>query len=137
MTPDQIALVQQSFAKVTPIAGVMADLFYDRLFEIAPELRPLFAADLTEQKKKLVSMLSSAVYGLSTPDKLMPTVKALGARHAAYKVTPDHYPIVGSALLWALREGLGDEFTPDVEEAWAKVYGAVSAAMLEGASEAA
>jgi hemoglobin-like flavoprotein len=137
MTPDQIALVQQSFAKVVPIAGTAADLFYNRLFETAPHLRALFPPELSGQKKKLVAMLATAVEGLSAPERLLPAVTALGARHVGYKVTADHYPIVGNALIWTLRTGLGADFTPDVEAAWTEAYGVISSAMIAGASAAA
>ena len=67
MTPQQIALVQASFAKVVPVAGTAADLFYQRLFELAPDVRPMFAADLSAQKKKLIDTLAYAVDSLRTP----------------------------------------------------------------------
>src|SRR4029450_13961299 len=107
MTPHQIKLVQTSFAKVAPIAATAADLFYGRLFEIAPQVRAMFPEDLGEQKKKLMAMLGPAVAGLSHPETLMPAVQALGRRHGGYGVKAPHYASVGSALLWTLGEGLG------------------------------
>jgi nitric oxide dioxygenase len=131
MTPQQIALVQVSFAKVVPIAGTAADLFYGRLFEIAPEIRALFPRDLTEQKKKLMAMLAMAVTGLSRFESLVPAVRALGERHAGYGVKVEHFTPVGAALLWTLAQGLGEEFTPQVEDAWATAYGLLSQAMID------
>jgi nitric oxide dioxygenase len=131
MTPQQIALVQASFAKVVPIAGTAADLFYSRLFEIAPELRALFPRDLAGQKQKLMMMLGIAVSGLSRLDSIMPMISALGARHVAYGVKAEHFTPVGAALLWTLAQGLGDEFTPQVEDAWATAYGLLSQAMID------
>ena len=64
MTPEQVKLVQQTFGQVAPIADKAADLFYDRLFAIAPEVRSLFPGDLTEQKKKLMQMIAVAVTNL-------------------------------------------------------------------------
>ena len=132
MTPNQVALVQTSFASVAPIAGVAADLFYDRLFEIAPDVRRMFPNDLAEQKKKLMTMLGTAVAGLSKPDSLLPMVRALGARHAGYGVTAEHFPPVGAALIWTLEKGLGEAFTPEVKAAWVEVYGVLSQTMIEG-----
>jgi hemoglobin-like flavoprotein len=120
MSPHQIALVQDSFRKVLPIAGAAADLFYGRLFQIAPEVRGMFPADLSEQKKKLMQMLAVAVGGLSKPEEIMPAVEGLGRRHAGYGVVPAHYGSVGAALLWTLAQGLGEAFTPEVEAAWAE-----------------
>ncbi|HYD04089.1 MAG TPA: globin family protein [Reyranella sp.] len=131
MTPQQVALVQTSFAKVVPIAGTAATLFYDRLFEIAPAVRPMFPADLSEQKKKLMAMLGTVVAGLSRPDTLMPAVRALGERHAGYGAKAEHFAPVGTALLWTLERGLGDDFTPEVREAWTTAYGVLSQGMID------
>jgi hemoglobin-like flavoprotein len=119
-----------------PIKDVAADLFYNRLFEIAPQLRRMFPPDLREQKIKLMAMLAAAVGGLDDLNALVPKVKALGARHADYGVTVNHYAIVGDALMWTLDRGLGEAFTSDVRSAWAKVYGVLAGTMQVGASEA-
>ena len=132
MTPHQITLVQTSFAKVAPIAGVAADLFYDRLFAIAPDVRRMFPNDLAEQKKKLMAMLGTAIAGLTKPDALLPAVRALGARHAGYGVTAEHFAPVGAALIWTLEQGLGEAFTPEVKAAWVDVYGVLSRTMIDG-----
>jgi hemoglobin-like flavoprotein len=135
MTPDQIKLVQTSFAQVAPIAATAADLFYGRLFEIAPQLRPMFPADLTEQKRKLMAMLGVAVSGLSHLDSILQAVRGLGRRHAGYGVKAEHYAPVGAALLWTLDKGLGTAFTAEVHEAWAMAYTVLSKTMIEAAGE--
>lgn len=129
MTPHQIDLVQQSFKKVVPIAGTAADLFYGRLFEIAPEVRPMFPEDMKEQKIKLMSMLGTAVTNLHKLDTILPAVKALGERHKGYGVTAAHYAPVGAALLWTLEKGLGADFTPEVKAAWTETYTALAGVM--------
>lgn len=129
MTPQQIDLVQSSFKKVVPIAGTAADLFYDRLFEIAPEVRALFPQDLKEQKVKLMSMLGTAVSNLHQLDTILPAVKELGQRHKGYGVTAAHYAPVGAALLWTLEKGLGPDFTPEVKAAWTETYTALAGVM--------
>lgn len=133
MTPEQIRLVQQSFAKVAPIAEPAAAMFYDRLFTLDPSLRALFKGDMKEQGKKLMSMLNIAVAGLSDLDRIVPAVQQLGRRHNDYNVKPEHYGTVGEALLWTLEQGLGDAFTPEVKDAWATVYGIVSKTMIAAA----
>jgi hemoglobin-like flavoprotein len=137
LTANDIALVRASFAQIVPIQDTAADLFYDRLFAIAPQLRKLFPADLREQKRKLMQMIAAAIGGLSQLDKLVPTVKALGARHSGYGATVAHYAIVGEALIWTLERGLGEAFTPEVRSAWAKVYDVLAATMQAGAAEVA
>jgi len=129
MTPQQVELVQASFKKVAPIAGTAADLFYDRLFEIAPETRALFPKDLTEQKGKLMSMLGTAVTNLHKLDTILAAVKELGQRHKGYGVTAAHYAPVGAALLWTLEKGLGPDCTPEVKAAWTETYAALAGVM--------
>src|SRR5215510_16414393 len=107
MTPQQIALGQSTFKSVASIASKAADLFYGQLFQIAPETRPLFPADLSGQKVKLIGMLATAVNNLHQLDAILPTVRDLGARHRGYGVTAEHYTPVGAALLWTLEQGLG------------------------------
>ena len=129
MTPQQIELVQTSFKKVVPIAGTAADLFYGRLFEIAPEVRSMFPEDMKEQKIKLMGMLGTAVTNLHKLDTILPAVKALGERHKGYGVTAAHYAPVGAALLWTLEKGLGADFTPEVKAAWTETYTALAGVM--------
>ncbi len=137
MTPAQIALVQQTFDQVKPIADVAAGLFYNRLFELDPSLRPMFRGDMQEQGRKLMQMLAVAVAGLTRLDTLVPAVEALGRRHVGYGVRDEHYATVGAALLWTLGQGLGDAFTPEVEAAWATAYGLLSHVMQNADSTAA
>ena len=135
ITSDDVRRVRESFALVVPIKEAAADLFYNRLFEIAPRVRVLFPDDLREQKRKLMAMLATAVAGLHNLDKLVPAVKDLGARHVGYGAKAEHYAVVGEALLWTLESGLGEAFTPDVRQAWTKVYSTLAAVMQAGAAE--
>lgn len=135
MTPEQITLVQTSWAKVAPIADQAADIFYDRLFEIAPEARPLFSEDMAKQKRALMGMLATAVNGLNKLDTILPAVKALGERHVDYGATDAHYELVAAALLYTLRKGLGESFTPPVEEAWIKAYATLASVMMDSAAK--
>src|SRR5215204_5055372 len=134
MDDEQIRLVQESFGQVAPIAEAAAGIFYARLFELDPGLRALFKGDMKEQGHKLMQMLGLAVKGLERPEQLLPAVRALGARHAAYGVRDKDYDTVGQALLWTLGQGLGDAFTPEVEAAWVAVYAALAATMQDAAS---
>ena len=133
MTPEQVTLVQQSFAKVAPISEQAAVLFYGRLFEIAPQVKAMFPEDMSEQRKKLMATLAVVVNGLSNLEAVLPAASALAWRHVGYGARPEHYPVVGSALLWTLEKGLGDGWTPDVAEAWTAAYGTLSGFMIEQA----
>jgi hemoglobin-like flavoprotein len=133
MTPDQVTLVQQSFARVAPISETAAVLFYDRLFEVAPSVKSMFPADMTEQRKKLMAMLAAVVAGLANLDSILPAASALAKRHVSYGAKAEHYPVVGGALLWTLEKGLGDGWTPDVADAWTTAYGTLSGYMISQA----
>ena len=134
MNQHHVQLVQESYELVKPIAGIAADLFYDRLFQLDPNLRPMFKSDLGEQKHNLMTTLTFAVAGLNKPERIITTVQRLGARHTGYGVQPQHYQTVGAAILWTLAQGLGDAFTPEVEEAWTAVYTLLAETMQEGAN---
>lgn len=122
MTTTQTELVQASFAKVLPLADEAAALFYGRLFELDPALRPLFKGDLSEQGRKLMQMIGMAVKWLDRWPQLAPVLGELARRHAGYGVRPQHYDTVGAALIWTLEQGLGTAFTPEVKAAWSEVY---------------
>jgi hemoglobin-like flavoprotein len=129
MTPQQVADVRSSFALVAPIADQAAALFYNHLFATDPSLRALFKSDLAHQGERLMQMIGAAVSLLDRPERLLPVLHALGARHAGYGVRAAHYDSVGTALLRTLHDGLGDAFTPAVAEAWAAMYGLVAREM--------
>lgn len=135
MNPKQIDLVQNSFKLVEPIAETAAALFYDRLFTLDPALRRMFNHDMKEQGRKLMQMLSIVVKGLKRLEAILPSVRDLGRRHVDYGVTDEHYDTVGASLLWTLEQGLGEAFTPEVEQAWATAYGLLAGAMKEAAAE--
>jgi hemoglobin-like flavoprotein len=140
MTPDQVKLVQQSFSNMVPIADQAAILFYDRLFEIAPQVKSMFPADMTEQRGKLIAMLAAVINGLGDLPSILPAASALAKRHVAYGAKPEHYPVVGAALLWTLEKGLGAAWTPEVAGAWTTAYGTLSGFMISeayGGSQAA
>jgi hemoglobin-like flavoprotein len=134
-TETDIMLVRRSFDSVVPIAGVAADLFYERLFYMAPSLRRMFPEDMRDQKRKLMVMIATAVQSLTDLDALVPQLMTLGAQHSRYGVTDTHYRIVGEALIWTLERGLGNAFTPEVERAWVRVYLLIAATMQAGADE--
>jgi nitric oxide dioxygenase len=137
MDARQLQTLQRSLSLIKPIEEMAAALFYARLFELDPTLRPLFTSDLKAQGKKLMSSIELVVTGLENPERIIPAVRTLGKRHAGYGVQPEHYAVVGEALLWTLEKGLGSAYTPEVKAAWVSAYGLLSALMQEAAAEAA
>jgi len=134
MTPECIRTVQSTWVKVLPIKDAAAQLFYERLFEIDPSLRPLFRSDMRQQGEKLMQVIDAAVNGLSHLERIVTAIQELGRRHADYGVKDHHYGKVGAALLWTLSKSLGAEFTPEAKDAWATVYAALATTMREAAA---
>ncbi|CAB9496311.1 shock protein 75 kDa, mitochondrial [Seminavis robusta] len=133
---------------VTQVAG---ELLFRSIFRILPGAWKLFpfgkgfeqiddamftSPEFQKHAKNVVSMLDTAVQFLG-PDLqvLEEQLVSLGARHVRYGVLPEHYPVVGQALLETLATALGDKFTPSLKEAWTGVYGFVTTNMLKGANE--
>jgi hemoglobin-like flavoprotein len=130
LTPAQLDLVQGTCDVLLSANSRAADLFYDRLFALAPETRPLFAADLAAQKLKLNEMLVALVGHLADPHRFAALACRLGRSHAAYGARAEHYVPVGTALLASLETLLGDRFTPEVRAAWTALYVQVSRGMI-------
>lgn len=129
-SPEQVRLIQATCDVLLSANSRAADIFYDRLFAIAPETRVMFEDDLAGQKRKLLDTLASLVGYLTHPDLLGGAITSLGQRHARYGVEPAHYGPAGEALLASLAELLGPRFTPEVRAAWTALYGHLSRAML-------
>ena len=135
MTKKKIDLIRNSFAKIVPVADEAAVLFYAKLFDLDPNLRPLFKIGIQEQGRKLMQMLRAAVEGLDRFEELIPILKDLGFRHAGYGVEEQHYKTVGQALLWTFDRALGESFTSETRDAWANVYGLIAETMKSGAAQ--
>ena len=136
MTPQQITLIRDSWTQVKPIADTAAQLFYGKLFELDPKLKPMFSSDMETQGKKLMKVLTIAVNSLDRMESIEATVRDLGKRHVGYGVKAHHYDTVATALLWTLQQGLGEKFTDDVKRAWVEMYTTIASTMLEGAASA-
>ena len=134
MTPEQITLVTESWDKVVPISEKAAELFYGKLFELDPSLKPLFKGDMTEQGRKLMLMINTAVTNINDVETIIPALEDLGKRHVGYGVKDEYYTTVAEALLWTLGQGLGDAFTEEVKEAWTQTYTTLAEVMITAAN---
>ncbi|MBZ0106557.1 MAG: hemin receptor [Sulfuricella denitrificans] len=133
MTPEKIALVRSSWQMVLPIKDTAAQLFYGRLFELDPSLRGMFRGDMVEQGRKLMAMINTVVASLDNLGPILERIEDMGRGHVAYGVTEAHYDTVGSALIWTLGRGLGEQFTPAVMNAWGEAYNILASAMKQAA----
>jgi hemoglobin-like flavoprotein len=133
VSPQQVELVQKTWRLVQPIRDTAAELFYGKLFSLAPEVRPLFKNDLRDQGRNFTAMISVAVHWLARPEKILLAIQQLGRRHAAYGVTARHYELVAAALLWMLEKCLGEAFTAQARNAWSAAYDMLARAMQQAA----
>lgn len=136
MIPERRQLVSESWKSLAPKGEEVGAIFYRRLFEIDPALRPMFSGiALEDQIHKLVTMLDLIVHWLDLPERLVPVLKQLGERHSKYGVLDEHYGKVGTALIQTLEEGLGDRFTPELRSAWTEAFLLISSLMRRGAAK--
>jgi hemoglobin-like flavoprotein len=135
MTPEQHVLVRESWRRFEPRLRASGLRFYEQLFALDPTVAHLFdRTDLGQQEHKLMVMLAEIVRVLDRPVELVPELAGLGQRHVGYGVKDDDYASVGAALLWLLEQVLGEEFTPELKEAWSEAYLLVSSIMRRGAA---
>ena len=126
----EIELVRNTWNPVAADRDGSAALFYGRLFQVAPEVIPLFNGDMRSQGRKLMQMIGVAVHNMHRLEELLPALRRLGARHRTYGARPEHYPVVEAALMAMLTEALGHAFTDEAKTAWEKTYRTVATAML-------
>ena len=130
----KVEVLERSFDEIKPQANEFVDSFYNNLFTANPEAKPLFEhTNMASQKKMLLNSLVMVVENLRNPEVLDKSLRGLGSRHVKYGALPEHYPLVGGALLTTFEQYLGEKWTPDVKEAWVGAYGAISEIMLDGA----
>jgi hemoglobin-like flavoprotein len=135
--PLDIPALETSFDLVAPRGDELVDVFYRRLFETAPAVKPLFAeTNLRRQKLMLLGALATVRKSLRDLDAVVPMLRALGARHVAYGAEPEHYPVVGAVLVASLAEIAGDAWRFEYEKAWAEALDLIAATMREGAAAA-
>ncbi|MBW7962464.1 globin family protein [Bradyrhizobium sp. BR 10261] len=130
LTAEEIVGVRSSFDMIFANATDMTTAFYDRIFELAPEFRPMFPADMSVLKQDFISKLAVLVGSLDQATGLLSGADMLGRNHLRYGVKPEHYPVVGEALLWSLARGLGPHWTDELEQAWRKVYALIAQRMM-------
>lgn len=136
MNPEQILLVKQSWRLLRNIdPAVVGDLFYSKLFADNPRLRKMFPKDLKEQYSKLIDMLTMIVIRLDHLELITEDTAAMAQRHTGYGVKPEHYSMVGDALLWTLEKGLGKDWTDQTKEAWVSCYTLLSNTMINTGTE--
>jgi hemoglobin-like flavoprotein len=130
-----VEMLEQSFDLVAPQGDELMQTFYDKLFEAAPSVRPLFAdVDMERQRQALLNMLLVLRESLRDLEDIVPDLEDLGARHIEYGAQPEHYPVVGEVLIGAMAQVAGDAWKPEYTSAWQEAYQVVQDVMLSGAA---
>ncbi|WP_066818026.1 globin domain-containing protein [Sphingomonas mali] len=135
MDPNQVNLVRDSFVQVLLDSDAAARLFYDRLFLLAPDTRPLFRNDMTEQGRHLISALAKIVTGLSSLDVMLPGLRKLAERHVGYGVEDRHYAVAGDALMHMITVHGGSTIDSATMQAWKSAYALVADVMIAASND--
>jgi hemoglobin-like flavoprotein len=136
MTEKRLKLIRTSWKLLRQIdPQLLGGVFYDRLFTVQPSLRKLFSTSIDAQSVKLIHMLNAIIQHADRLEELAPELEAMALRHVAYGVKPEHYGAVGEALLWTLQQGLGPDWTGEMEEAWTACYTVLAETMIRSAEK--
>jgi hemoglobin-like flavoprotein len=136
MNPEQVKLIKQSWKLLRNIEPtIVGDLFYSKLFSDNPQLRKMFPKAMEQQYIKLIDTLSVIVIRLDHLDTLTDDISAMAQRHTGYGVKPEHYKLVGDALIWTLEKGMGKDWTPEIKEAWELCYNTLASIMIAASAE--
>ncbi len=133
LTDEEIYIVQNSTKLMRKSLDEFANAFYRELFRSNPVVKSLFLTNIRDQARKFAQMFELLVVSLNDVEKIIPSLKALGRRHANYGISEHHYQVVGGALIRTLDKSLGSHFTDEVKNAWLKTYGIVSMIMIDSA----
>jgi hemoglobin-like flavoprotein len=133
MTPEQIDLVRKSFDALWPFRRKLAEQFYGRFFELAPETRRLFPDDMERQQLKLMDTIAAIVATLDQGEIFQSIISHTARKHADFGVQTSHFIAFGEALIWGLQRQFGPAFTPEMHQAWIVLYDAIQAEMIRAA----
>ena len=133
MTPEQVDLIQKSFDALWPVRRRLAELFYNRFFELAPDARALFPQDISRQHIKFMDMIAAIVGALDKRQIFQSIISYSGRQHAQFGVKRAHFVAFGEALIWGLEQQFGAAFTPELKQAWITLYEAVQNDMIRAA----
>lgn len=131
LSDREVVLLREGMERIEAVGAPAIEDFYTRLFAADPRLRGLFPTDLGQQSRKFLHSLGMIVEALDAPDRHMPILRKLGARHAGYGVRPEHFTIVTGVLMDVLEAHIGDAFTNESRRAWEKGLRFIAGAMIE------
>ncbi|WIM96440.1 FAD-binding oxidoreductase [Actinoplanes oblitus] len=130
---DLARLLKESWSLVEEHQDKVAGYFYARMFLSHPGLRDLFPVQMDVQRTRLLSAIVTAVQTLEDPERFDDYLRALGRDHRKFHVLPEHYEVVGGALIEAMRSFAGEQWGVEYDQAWADAYAVIASKMLAGA----
>jgi NAD(P)H-flavin reductase/hemoglobin-like flavoprotein len=131
---DLARLLKESWNLVEEQQDKVAGYFYARMFLSHPDVRDLFPVQMDVQRTRLLGAIVTAVQTLEDPEKFDDYLRALGRDHRKFHVAPEHYDVVGSALIEAMRTFAGEEWSVEYDQAWGDAYAVIAQKMLAGAA---
>ena len=137
ITSKQIELVQQSWQIiVSRDMQTTGRIFYNCLFELAPEVKPMFRrASVNEQSAKFLSMINYFIMNLNNPQDAVGAISILAKQHVTYGVQEEQYTLIGRALLWTLQTTFTDKWNNELKQAWIIAYTMLAEAMMKAAKQ--
>jgi hemoglobin-like flavoprotein len=133
MTPEQIDLIRSTFDALWSVRRKLAERFYGRFFELAPDTRRLFPDDMERQQLKLMDTIAAIVGTLDQREICQSIISHTGRKHADFGVQASHFIAFGEALIWGLQQQFGPAFTPEMQQAWIMLYDAIQEEMMRAA----
>jgi hemoglobin-like flavoprotein len=129
LSKDEIEILQSTFKKIEDTD--CWEKLYNKFFTLAPEAKELFKGDIKDQQHRIMTMVKTICEGLNNPQIIIPAIQQMGMRHFEYGVQNGHYNLFRDALMDAIKDTLGKEYTPQVEAAWNKLYSVMSENMMD------
>lgn len=133
LSAETIAVIKSTAPVLQEHAEALTRLFYARMFEHNPEVKPYFNPAHQrsgEQQRALAGAIVAYATHIDRLQALGPAVRLIAHKHASLGVQPEHYPIVGENLLGAIAELLGEAATPEILGAWGEAYGVLAEILI-------
>jgi nitric oxide dioxygenase len=113
-------------------------VFYQQMFSAHPELLNIFN-HANQKQGRQQRALASAVYAaakyIDNLEVILPAVRQIAHKHRSLGILPEHYPIVGTHLLAAIKDVLGDAATDEILGAWGEAYQVIADAFISVEAE--
>ena len=122
MTQQTIDIVKSTAPVIKEHGEAITAAMYPILFEKYPQTKELFTNADKDQYKKLANAVYAYAANIDKLENLSAGIETMANAHVKTNVQPEHYPMVGDAVLTAIKQVLGDAATDDVINAWKEAF---------------